>query len=154
VVSKGDGVGCSAGILKAVCNQLNSGLCRLCGILTREPAPAGGGLRARADAGGGGALEPLAPPPVQGLWEGLAGSAQPIDLGAPLSALVRPRGRSGTLTPRCPACPSTLSHEGLGDSGIGRVPARKRAGQLPQTRVVAAVLATCFAPGGLPFRQS
>lgn len=35
------------------------------------------------------ALEPLAPPPLRELWEALTGTLQPIDLGIPLSELVR-----------------------------------------------------------------
>ena len=35
------------------------------------------------------ALEPLAPPPLRELWEALTGTLQPIDLGVPLSELVR-----------------------------------------------------------------
>jgi len=88
-----------------------------------------------------GALEPLAPPPVQGLWEGLAGSTAPIDLGAPLSALVRPLGRSGGANARVLACPRTLSQRSWWQ-WVGHVPARWCAGQSPHAQLVVAVLAT------------
>ncbi len=90
-----------------------------------------------------GALEPLVPPPVQGLWEGLAGSAAPIDLGAPLSALVRPVAVLRAPMPRRPACPETPSHEEPGDMGAGHVSAQRHARQLPHVRLVVALLATC-----------